>query len=86
MPDNTVIDRALSVRQVARRWCVSPRKIRMMIRRGIIQAIDVGFGRRQLRITPEAILECEQSLTVKPKAPRRRHQRIDPEIERLLTQ
>jgi hypothetical protein len=80
--------RALSVRQLARRWAVSPKKVRAMLKRGIIRGFDVGFGRTQIRISPEAILEAEQQrLAVKPPAPhRKRRPHIDPEIERLLSE
>ena len=55
MQENPSLDRALSVRQLARPWGVSPRKIHEMLRRGIIAGFDVGFYRRQIRISPEAI-------------------------------
>lgn len=86
MPDIATPDRALSVRQLARRWAVSPRKVRDMIRRRIIRAIDVGTGRRQLRIVPEAIAQAEERLSVLPATPRRRRRAdgIDPEIAALL--
>jgi hypothetical protein len=80
------LDRALSVRQLARRWAVSPKKIRAMLKRGIIRGFDVGFGRTQIRIPPEAVLEAEQQrLAVRPPTPRRKRQaEVDPEIARLL--
>jgi hypothetical protein len=82
------LDRALSVRQLARRWAVSPKKIRAMLKRGILRGFDVGFGRAQIRIPPEAVLEAEQQrLAVKAPPPRRkRRPDIDPEIERLLSE
>jgi hypothetical protein len=82
------LDRALSVRQLARRWAVSPKKIRAMLKRGIISGFDVGLGRTQIRIPPETIIEAEQQrLAVKPPAPRRkRRPNVDPEIERLLSE
>jgi hypothetical protein len=84
MPDAR-LDRALSVRQLARRWAISPRKIRDLIRRRLIRAIDVGTGRRQLRILPEAIAEAEQRLSVQPRQARRpRRSEIDPAIVALL--
>jgi hypothetical protein len=86
MSDNAALDRALSVRQLARRWAVSPKKIRLMLKRGIVRGFNVGFGRAQIRIRPESILEAEtQRLAVKPPAPRRKRQAaVDPEIARLL--
>ena len=79
------IERSLSVRQLAWRWAVSPRKIRAMIRRKLLSAIDVGSHRQQLRITPEAIAEAERRMAVMPTAPqRRRRVEIDPEIVALL--
>lgn len=86
MADSSLtLDRALSVRQLAHRWAVSPKKIRMMIRRRLLRAIDLGVGRSQLRITPEAIAEAEARLAVAPVTPkRRRRDLIDPEIAKLL--
>jgi hypothetical protein len=80
-----VPDTALSVRQLARRWKVAPKKIRMFIRRGVLHAFDVGFGRSELRIPPEAIREAEQGrLAVRQPARRRRRQDVDPAIAALL--
>jgi hypothetical protein len=76
-------ERAFSVRQVAAYWRDSPRKIRALIRRGLLRAIDLGCGRQQLRVTPAALRECEERLAVKTAPPRRRRQRdsgIDPRI------
>lgn len=85
MASDATMDRALSVRQLARRWAVSPKKIRAMLKRGIIRGFDVGFGRAQIRIQPESIREAEeQRLAVKPRTPRRQRCEIDPEIQRLL--
>ena len=71
--------RSLSVRQLARRWAVSPRKVRAMIRRRLLRAFDVGLGgRRQLRIAPEDIVTAEQQrLAVQPAVPRRRKRTDD---------
>lgn len=81
------LDHSQSVRQVAAYWRVSPRKVRLLIRRGLLRAIDLGCGRQLLRLTPEAIRECEQRLAVKAPSPRRKRQsEIDPEIERLLSE
>jgi hypothetical protein len=87
MTTDAPLDRALSVRQLARRWGVSPKKIRAMLKRGILRGFDVGFGRTQIRIPPEAIREAEQRLAVRAPTPRRKRQlEIDPEIERLLSE
>lgn len=78
-------DKSLSVRELAAYWRVSTRKIRALVKRGLLQAIDLGtVGRTQLRITPSAIAECERRLAVRAAAPRRRRETIDPEIARLL--
>jgi hypothetical protein len=83
MPET--LDRALSVRQLARRWKVAPKKIRTFIRRGVLQAFDVGFGRPELRIPPEAIREAEQGrLAVRQPAKRRKRDDIDAQIVALL--
>jgi len=84
--DAAPLDRALSVRQLAWRWATSPRKVRELIRRRVVRAIDVGFGRRQLRILPEEIARAEARLSVAPPTPkrRRRDDGIDPDIARLL--
>lgn len=84
MPPNDT--RAWSVRQLAAYWGVSPKKVREMIRRGILQAFDVGVGRPQLRITNDAVREAERRLAVRNPAPsrRRRDDDIDPRILKLL--
>jgi hypothetical protein len=83
MPD--ALTSALSVRELARRWRVAPKKIRIFIRRGVLQAFDVGFGRPELRIPPEAIREAEQGrLAVKQPAKRRQRHDVDPAIVALL--
>jgi hypothetical protein len=79
--------RCLSVRDLARYWRVAPAKVRQYIRRGLLVAIDFGSpGCRRLRITPEAIRECERLLAVQARPPRRRRQPdgIDPEVAELL--
>jgi hypothetical protein len=77
---------ALSVRQLAAHWAVSTRKIRALIRRGVLQAFNVGGnGRQQLRIAPEAIAEAEKRMAVPQPAPRRKRQpEFDEEIITLL--
>ncbi|OAI54008.1 hypothetical protein AYO44_03760 [Planctomycetaceae bacterium SCGC AG-212-F19] len=77
MPDSlsATPDRCLSVRQVAAHWRCSPRKVRALIRRGLLQAFDLGMGgRKQLRIAPEAIRACEMLLSPPAPAPKRRRQ------------
>jgi hypothetical protein len=59
--------------------------VRLLIRRGWLRAIDVGpAGRQRLRLTPDAVHECESRLAV--SRPRRRQavRDIDPTIARLL--
>lgn len=78
------VDRCLSVRELARRWSVAPAKVRAMIRRGQVEAFNIGqSGRSQLRITPEAVKTAEQRLKVQKPMQRRRHQ-FDAEIEAIL--
>lgn len=77
--------RYLSVRRLARRWGISPARVRALIRRGDLQALDLGDRRRQLRIPPEAIRAFEEGRTVRKPSPRRqRVERIDPEIAAIL--
>ena len=81
-----VSQRSYSVRQLASYWRVSPRKVRALIRRGLLRAVDFGIGRRQLRITPAAVAECEQRLAVRTPAPRRkRSDDLDAELVEFLT-
>ena len=77
----------MSVRQLAAYLCVGTRKVRAWIRSGLLEAIDVGTaGRTQLRIMPEAVQALQQRLAVrKPTPPRRRREKIEPEIEALLS-
>lgn len=78
MTDNPTLDRALAVRQLARRWGVSVKLVRCMIRRKIVAAIDVGIGGRQRwRITPEAVTEAERRLAVGTTEVRRRKRTSD---------
>lgn len=78
-------DRCLSVRQLAERWSVSQRKIRAMIRSGRLEAFDVGHGREQWRISPEAIKAAEERMSVKrPVKPRRLRVAFSPEVEAIL--
>jgi hypothetical protein len=81
-------DRCLSVSELARYWRVAPAKVRDYIRRGLLSAIDFGSrGRRRLRITPEAVRECELLLTAparRPRRPSRPPGGIDPEVAALL--
>jgi excisionase family DNA binding protein len=87
MAVDSAMHRSKSVREVAAYWRISPRKVRALIRRGLLRAVDLGCGRQQLRITPDAIQECEERLTVKAPAPRRKRcPEIDPEIERILSE
>jgi hypothetical protein len=80
-------ERSCSVKQFAERYQIGAKKVRALIRKGIIDAIDIGLGigRRQVRIPPESIKKFEERLAVRPAPVRRRRaEPIDPEIERLL--
>jgi hypothetical protein len=82
---NAVIDPALSVRELARRWRVAPKKIRTLIRRGVLLAFDVGGKRSELRIAPEAVRAAEQgTLAVRPARKPKGRSDIDPAILALL--
>ncbi|MBM4073019.1 MAG: helix-turn-helix domain-containing protein [Planctomycetes bacterium] len=84
----TTADPCLTVRQVAARWRVAPRKVRDLIRRGLLSAFMLpGDRRRQVRIAPEAVAAMEKQAAVLPVKPRRRREaEIDPEVERLLAE
>ena len=72
----------LTVRELARRWRCRPAKVRSMVRRGLLEAIQLS-GR--VRILPEAIREAEHGpLAVRPRKVRQRREKIDPEIAALL--
>jgi excisionase family DNA binding protein len=78
--------RSYSVRQLASYWRVSPRKVRALIRRGLLRAVDFGVGRRQLRITPDAVVECERRLAVRTApSTRKRGEDLDPDLVAYLT-
>lgn len=73
--------RCLTIRELAKRWRCRPATIRQMVRLGTLQAITITGS---IRITPEAIRAAEVGqLAVKPPR-RRRAERIDPEIRKLL--
>jgi hypothetical protein len=72
----------LTVRDVARRYRVSPDKVRAWIRRGDLQAVNTATvlcGRPRWIILPDALAAFERprDSTPPPKPPRRRRQ---PEI------
>jgi hypothetical protein len=54
-----------------------------MVKKGLLPAFIIG---RSVRITPEAVHECEEMLTVRPMVRRRgrRDHQIDPEVAKLL--
>lgn len=83
------IEKAMSVRQYARKLAVGPAKIREWIRKGNLQAMDLGLGGRNttIRITAEAARAFEESRIVRPivARPRRRRELLDPEIEAILS-
>jgi hypothetical protein len=86
LQDFEILDRCLSVRQLARYWRVSPRKVRALIKRRIVDAIDLGGKRHELRITPEAVQKAQRRLAANPPiaSPRCRQPEIDPEVSKLL--
>ena len=84
---NDTLPKTLSVCQLAKYWRVTPQKVRGMVRRGLLTAIDLGGLRPQLRITPEAIKEAEERLRVRPAPPVRRKRLddgISPTVRALL--
>lgn len=82
-----MVSRALSVKELSQRWRVSPKKVRLMLARGLLEAFDLGLagvGRHQVRISPEAIAKCEQqTLALKPRT-RKTRERFDKDILELL--
>jgi len=71
MPNN--LDRALTPRELARRWRTSPCRIKAMIRTGKLPAFEIVPGRP--RVTPEAIAAAECGvLAVKPRQQKRREE------------
>ncbi|HEY1381017.1 MAG TPA: helix-turn-helix domain-containing protein [Gemmataceae bacterium] len=77
-------DRCRSVRQVAAYWRTSPKRVRQLVRRGILRAFVVGRG---LRIAPEAIAEAERLLAAPTAGSRRRgDDGIDADVKKLLDQ
>jgi hypothetical protein len=73
--------RGLTVLDVAKRYRVSPDKVRGWIRRGELAAVNVAsslLGKPQLRITAEALAAFEARRTAAvptPEAPRRPRRR-----------
>jgi hypothetical protein len=83
------IERSLSIKQFGKRYQIGPRKVRELIRRGILAAVDIGkgAGRQQFRIPPEAIRTFEAGIAVKPASPFRRRRcddGISPTVRALL--
>lgn len=77
MPTETTPTAGFTVEDLARRWRVSPDKIRALIRKGELAAVNLAgtlAGRPQLRVMPEAVSEFEQrrSAGPPPKPPARR--------------
>lgn len=77
--------RCLSVRQLAIYWRCAPRRVRELVRRGMLRAFALP-GSRRLRISPDAVEECERLLSADVTRTRRRREPtgIDPEVARLL--
>ncbi len=71
----------MTVREVARRYRVSPDKVRLWVKRGELAAINTATvlcGRPQLRITAEALAAFERSRSAgpPPKPARRRRRAV----------
>lgn len=81
--DAELADRCRSVRQLARHWRCAPKRVRDLIRRGLLQAFQLG---QAVRISPEAVTEAERLLAVATAKPRKRRQPggIDPSVLALL--
>ncbi len=82
-------DKSLTVPEVAKYLRVGVRKVREAIRHGHLEAIDIsliGLGRRQVRVTPEALKAFEKKIAVKPQVPRRNRKAddIDPRVKRAM--
>jgi excisionase family DNA binding protein len=78
--------RGLTVREVARRYRVSPDKVRGWIRRGELSALNTSdrrCARPRFVVTPEALAEFEQarSAATPPNSPPRRRRRITGQID-----
>ncbi|GIW79248.1 MAG: hypothetical protein KatS3mg105_1055 [Gemmatales bacterium] len=79
-------NRDYTVRELARKWRVSPAAVRKLIRDGQLPAYEPIPGSRSgLRITREAVAAWERRHTVRPAVRhRRRGDGIDPEVRKLL--
>jgi hypothetical protein len=74
-------DRAFTPPQLAKRWAVSPDRIRAMIRSGRLAAFNLAEpgDRAQFRISVEAVETFEKGRQIRPPAkPHRPRQRIGP--------
>jgi hypothetical protein len=71
----------MTVRGLAKRWRVSPAKVRHLVRRGVLVAFDTGTG---LRISPEAVRAAEAALAVPAAGGTRRPRRQDRGIDRSV--
>jgi hypothetical protein len=74
----------MSVRQLAAYWRCSPKRVRDLVRHGIVKAFVVG---RSVRVAPEAVREAEQMLAARPAGKRRKRRDADaiaPEVAKLL--
>ncbi|MEI6085645.1 MAG: helix-turn-helix domain-containing protein [Verrucomicrobiota bacterium] len=79
-----------TINQFGRRYQIGARKVRDLIRKGALAAVDIGIGsgRTQWRISPEAVYAFEHLVAVKPttEAPCRRpaDDGISPTVAALL--
>ena len=78
----TELVRCLTPKELARRWRCRTARVRVMIRLGILRAIEID-GR--VRITPEAIANAEHGPLAVRVAKRRRREFIAPEIVKMLS-
>lgn len=78
-----MLDRALTQRELARRWRCRVGFVRAQIKSGKLAAIEIN-GR--VRVLPEAVHQAEQGLlAVKPKTrPKARRESISREVRELL--
>jgi hypothetical protein len=77
MPD----ERCLSPHELARRWRCRVGKVRVMVKRGLLAAIEIN-GR--VRILPEAVAQAEAgTLAVRPRQAKKR-EKISAEALEML--
>lgn len=81
MPET--LSQCLTPRELAARWRVRTATVRQLIRRGALAAIQIGRG---VKILPESIRDAESGpLAVRPRKRRMRVEKLDAEIEAILS-